>query len=302
MGRIVDQSAPAERLAAFRIAVGVFVVVYLVGRSPVFLGLADRRAVDFDPVGLLSAMGEPPPTVLVPVAVALTVASAAAATIGWRHRITGVAAALGVLFLTTLRSSWGQLLHFENLMALQLIIVALSPSADAWSLDARAGRTRPDLAGVRYGWPLGLASLVMVVTYVIAGLAKLRYGGIEWIAGDTLRNHVAYSAARLDLIGGNAPILAEFIVRRAWVLPLFAFVAVAVELSAPVVFVGARSRNVWVAAAWLMHVGILVSMSVGFPSPLFGVAFAPLFPLEKLVVRGRGSLRRWVGSAGVGGV
>jgi hypothetical protein len=41
-------------------------------------------------------------------------------------------------------------------------------------------------------------------------------------------------------------------------------------------------RNGWVVAAWLMHAGIYVLMLVGFPSPLFLAAFAPLFPLERL--------------------
>lgn len=192
----------------------------------------------------------------------------------------------------------GQLLHFENLMVLQLAVLAASPAADAWSVDARrmAAVDRPGAATTRYGWPLAVASLVTVVTYVIAGIAKLRYGGTDWIVGDTLRNHIAYSAARLDIIGGTPPLLAEFAIRHAWVLPVFAFVAVVVELSAPAVFVGPRSRIVWVVAAWTMHVGIFATMSVGFPSPLFGVAFAPLFPLERIVGRIHGVVRARLGT------
>lgn len=285
--RFVDHAAPAERLAAFRIVVGVFVVVYFIGRSPVFLALADRPPGDFDPVGLLAPLTDPPRGAIVTAALVMTLVSGIASTVGYRHRTAAIVFAVGVLFLTTLRSSWGQLLHFENLMVLQLAVLAFSPAADAWSLDARRRTARtsesnPTEASTRYGWPLALASLVMVVTYVIAGVAKLRYGGIEWIAGDTLRNHVGYSAARLDLIGGTPPILAEFVVERAWILAPAAFVAVAIELAAPIVCVGRSWRNAWVAAAWLMHVGILLTMSVGFPSPLFGVAFASLFPLERV--------------------
>ena len=291
--RLVDPIAPAERLAAFRIAVGIFVVVYLSGRSPVFLALADRPPADFDPVGLLGVLGDPPAGMIVTAAVAATLLGGIGTTLGWRYRASAVAAALGLLFLTTLRSSWGQLLHFENLMVLQLIVLAFAPAADSWSLDARAGRATASRDGARYGWPLALASLIMVVTYVIAGIAKLRYGGLDWVTGDTLRNHIAYSAARLDLIGGNEPILAEFVVQYAWILAPAAFVSVAIELGAPVVFIGRRSRNVWVAAAWLMHVGILLTMSVGFPSPLFGVAFAPLFPLERLVTGVRDRFHQW---------
>jgi hypothetical protein len=294
IGRIVDHAAPAERLAALRIVVGVFVVVYLVGRSPVFLALADRPTDDFDPVGLLVPFAAAPGGAIVITALVVTLAAGIAATIGYRYRPAAMVFAGGLSFLTTLRSSWGQLLHFENLMVLQLVVLACAPASDVWSLDARrstrTGRPGPIEPSTRYGWPLAVASLVMVITYVIAGAAKLRYGGIDWLDGETLRNHVAYSAARLDLIGGNPPLLAELVVEHAWILAPAAFVAVAIELAAPIVFIGPRWRNSWVAAAWLMHVGILATMSVGFPSPLFGVAFAPLFPLERFVR----STRRWI--------
>ena len=35
-------------------------------------------------------------------------------------------------------------------------------------------------------------------------------------------------------------------------------------------------------AAWLMHVGIFAFMLIGFPFPLFLVAFAPLYRIERL--------------------
>ncbi|MGB3737709.1 MAG: HTTM domain-containing protein, partial [Ilumatobacter sp.] len=204
---------------------------------------------------------------------------------------------IAMLLLTTWRGSWGQLLHFENLMVLQLCVLAASPAADAWSLDARRTGThdRPfeSAPSVRYGWPLAVAGLVTVATYVITGVAKLRYGGLDWLSGDTLQNHIAYSFARLDLIGGNPPLLAEFAVRQQWVLGTSAVAAVVIELAAPAALIGRRSRNVWVLAAWSMHVGIFLTMAVGFPSPLFGAAFAPFFALERAVPWAGERIRRW---------
>jgi hypothetical protein len=40
---------------------------------------------------------------------------------------------------------------------------------------------------------------------------------------------------------------------------------------------------VWATAAWLFHVGIVALMAIVFAYPLSGVAFAPLFRLERLV-------------------
>jgi hypothetical protein len=199
--------------------------------------------------------------------------------------VAGPVFAVAMLALCTYRSSWGQMLHFENLFVMHLLVIGVAASADAWSLDARRRRSSgaPTRTPHDYSSPLRLACVIVVITYVVAGIAKLRYGGVDWIVGDALRNHVAYSAARLDLLGGTRSPLAEFAVREAWLLRPLAAGAVAIELAAPVALFGGWFRNGWVGAAWLMHVGIAALMLVAFPYPLFLVAFAPFFPLERLV-------------------
>jgi hypothetical protein len=178
------------------------------------------------------------------------------------------------------------LLHFENLMVLYLMILALSPAADAWSLDARRREAGSETAvageSTAYGWPIALAALVLVLTYVIAGIAKLRYGGADWVLGDTLRNHVAYAAARSDLLGATPSPLAPWAVRLDRMWPLVAAGVIVIELAAPLALFGGRLRTAWVIAAWTMHVGILALMLIVFPLPLFLVAFAPLYRVERL--------------------
>jgi hypothetical protein len=282
--RLVDTTAPPERLAAFRVCVGVFTVVYLAVRFPVFWGLTDKSPSAFAGVGPLAWADDPLPTGVIRGALLVALASGVAATLGYRFRLSGPTFALAVLLLTTYRSSWGQLLHFENLFVLHLLLLAASPAADAWSLDARRtrGRRRDPTT---YGLALQLACLCVVTTYVIAGIAKLRLGGPEWALGDTLRNHIAYSAVRLDLLGGTGSPLAGVVVRNAWVLPPMAALSVLIELAAPIALFGPRLRNLWVAGAWTMHVAIFATMLVGFPSPLFLVAFTPFFALEQAVER-----------------
>lgn len=267
-----------------RILVGAFTLAYLVIRLPVFLQLTEREQ-GFDGVGLATLLRGPAPDAVVVGAIALALVSGAAATLGWRHRVTGPVFALAVLALGSYRGSWGQLLHFENIFALHLLIVGLAPAADAWSLDARRRTARGHASGrepAAYGWPIALAGLVVVVTYVITGIAKLRYGGFDWIFGDTLRNHVAYAAARLDLLGGTPSPFARWVVGLPAVWPVAAAFAVAVELAAPVAFVGGRIRTAWVVAAWVLHVAILLLMLIAFPYPLFLVAFAPFYRIERL--------------------
>jgi hypothetical protein len=274
--------APPERLAVLRVLVGAFSVIYLLVRLPAFLALADADPARFDPVGALALVdhGLPPTTwrLLVTVAIVLGIAF----TVGAGFRVTGPLFALTLLVLGTYRSSWGQLLHFENLMVLQALVVGFARSADALSVDARR-RAGPVAAGVGYGWPVRLAALVTVVTYVLAGVAKLRLGGLEWMFGDTLRNHIAYSAARMDLLGGTPSWFGRQVVGAAWLFPPLATASVVVELSAPLALVGGWVRTTWVAAAWLLHAGVAALMFVVFPYPLFLVGFAPFFRLECIV-------------------
>jgi len=278
---VLAATAPPERLAAFRAALGVFALSYLILRAPVLLQLRDRTAGGFAGVGVLAWLDEPIDDRLVTGLVIVAIVAGVGFTVGAWFRVAGPAFALSTLVLTTYRSSWGQLLHFENLMVLHLLIVAFAASADAWSIDARRAVRRS--TDRDYTSPLRLSCIVVVVAYVIAGIAKLRYGGTEWIVGDTLRNHIAYSAARLDLLGGTPSPLARPVVDQAWMLSPMAAASVAIELSAPLALLGGWWRNGWVIAAWVMHVAIAALMLVTFPYPLFLVAFLPFFELERVV-------------------
>lgn len=276
-----SSATPPERLAAFRIALGGFALAYLLLRVPVLLDLRDRSASGFAGVGVLAWLDEPLGDVWLTALVVISLVSGLGFTLGAWFRVCGPVFAVSALALTTYRSSWGQLLHFENLMVLHVLIVGFAASADAWSLDARtrSGARRPR----DYSSPLRLACIVVVVAYVIAGVAKLRYGGLDWIAGDTLRNHIAYSAARLDLLGGTPSPLARVVVDHAWALRPMGAAAVAIELAAPIALLGGWWRTAWVGAAWIMHAAIAASMLVVFPYPLFLVAFLPFFELERVV-------------------
>ena len=68
---------------------------------------------------------------------------------------------------------------------------------------ARAPSAGPTPDHGRYGWPIKLMCWVVVIAYVLAGVAKLKNGGMSWIWGDELRNHVALDNARKILLGGG---------------------------------------------------------------------------------------------------
>jgi hypothetical protein len=292
--------APPERLAALRILTSGFALGYLLVRLPHLLDIA-RLATDtrdrFEPVGPLVVLRDPLPESVAVTTLVLTVALGFAAVAGWRWPVTGPAFAVGTLLVLSHRNSWGQIFHTENLLVLHLGVLAVTRSADAWSLDSRRrDRThtrRPPPAPTRharYGWPAQLMVVIVVVAYVLAGWAKLRVSGFAWAGGDALRNLVAHDALRKELVGDSASPIGLLALRHAWIFPPMATLSLAVELLAPLALLGGRIRLAWALSAWVFHLGVLAIMGIMFPYQVLGVAFASFVAIESLPTRSRGNL------------
>lgn len=277
--------APPERLAVVRILVGSYATAYLLVRLPhllVVAGFADDPR--FDPVGPLWFLDGPLPAALARALVVAAPVAGIAFVAGWRWRLAGPAFAVLFLVVTTYRNAFGQVWHTENLVALHLLVLAWAPAADALALDRRRAAApvpvapRPD-----HGWPLRLCAVITVVAYVISGWAKLRVGGLDWITGDALRNHVAHDNLRKALLGDPWSPIGALALRAGWLFPPMAAASVLVELAAPVALLGGRVRNGWIAAAWAFHTGVLALMAIMFPYQLTLVAYAPMLPVERLL-------------------
>jgi hypothetical protein len=271
--------APAVRLAVFRIMVGLFAAGYLVARLSVLLAMGDESDGEWRPVGVLWWLDDPLPQWVIRCAVVATIALALAFAAGVGFRVIGPTFAVALLFVTTYRTSGGQLLWFDNLLVLHALVLGCSRAGDA----LRLGRPLPVADSPLYGWPLRAAAIVTVTTYWIAGVAKLRNGGVAWLDGESLRNHVAYSATRLRVMGGTPSPLAEPMMSLDWIFTPLAVATVVIELGAPLVLMLSRLRVPWVATVWCMHAAIAATMFVVFPYPLTLIAFAPLFRLERLL-------------------
>ena len=275
----LSEEAPARRLAVVRILVGTYATVFVAIRSLHWLDVARLPVRRFDPVGVLGGLaGSLSPTAVAALSGAALVA-AAAFTLGWRFRLVAPLFAVLLLVLTTHGNSWGQILHTENLLVLHVIILAFSPADAAYAI----GRRRPIDETPRhdYGWALRIMTLVVVIAYVIAGLAKLRNGGFEWLTGDVLRNQVAHDNLRKIVLGDVHSPIGAWLVQFGWLFPPMAIASIFVEVGAPVVLLGGRWRTAWVGAAWAFHVGVLVLMAILFPYPISGIAFVSMLPVEK---------------------
>lgn len=277
--RLWFSPAPAERLAALRIFTGVFAALYVFGRFPYLVSHAGFNPNAFHPVGVISILPRPLVPGAVYVIAALTCVASIPFALGWRFRIAGPVFSLLLLWTLSYRNSWGMIFHTENLLVLHVIVLGLSRSADAWSLDARRTGASFEPDG-RYGWPIKAMALIVVITYVLAGIAKLRYGGTEWAGGEVLRNYVATDNLRKVLLGSQHSPIAVPLLSKPWLFSGLAYVTWVVELGAPIALLGGRIAALWVAAAFGFHWGVFALMVIVFPYPMFGVGFLCFFRAE----------------------
>lgn len=279
-------AVPAERLAAFRLLVGLYGFVYLLVRLPFLMSYGRRDPLEWEPLGILSFLSEPlpplvatlQPFVLPPLALAFLLGA------GWRWVAPLYAAAL--LWVLTYSNCWGFILHVDNLMTAHTLVLAATPAADALSIDARRrGGPTPPPSGA-YGWGLSLAAAVAVVAYVLAGVAKIENGGTAFLSGENLRNYVAYDLVRKTELGSISTPIGEWMLRGTpWAFGALASGSLLVELGAPLALLHRGVGRIWAIASWAFHLGVLAVMAIAFVYPLSGIAFAPFFHCERAVRR-----------------
>lgn len=286
---------PGLRLAVLRVLIGAFALVWLIGFAPILLPSLWFPPERFEPVGVVTLLEQPLAPALGVLIWLLTVIAGVATLLGWRFRMLAPVFAIGLLWVTSYRNSWGMIFHSENLLVMHVLVLALLPASDAWSLDAARDpelRARGLEQHGRYGWGPRLMATITVLTYVLAGVAKLRNAGLAWLAGDVLLSHVAWDNLRkLELGDLHSPIGAALSAHPAVFVPL-AWMSLVLELGAPIALFGRRAAQIWAVGMWAFHVGVLLIMAIAFMYPLTGVAFAPMFAVEQPVAALANRLRR----------
>lgn len=269
--------APVERLAAVRIIVGLFALLWVLIRLREGYAVAQLPVENFRPTGVVRLLDAP----LAPgIALGISIATAAlmvAFVVGFKFRVLAPIAAVALLWTLTYRNSWGMIFHTENLLVLHVIALACSPAADAWAIDRRPAQP----AAIGYGWVLKLLIALTVVTYVLAGIAKLRIAGMDWIDGEQLRNQIAVDNLRKALLGDLiAPLATQFLDHPSG-FTIFSLTTLVLEFGAPIALVGPRLARLWALAAWGFHVGVVLLMNIWFLYPLCGVAYVAMLRAER---------------------
>jgi HTTM domain len=289
--------AAASRLAGFRIAVGVYALGWLAVVTPELLGLADLDTARMEPVGAVAWLRLPAPsTVGMALLLAVAAGSGLAFAAGWQYRTSAPAFALALLLATSYQNSWGKLLHTENLLVVHVVVLALSPAADARVLGSR--RRRP--SGTAYGWPIRAMALATACSYLAAGITKLRLSGMDWLDPENLRNWVAYDLVRKELFGDPYVPIAVPALEHTWLFIAPVLFTLAVELGAPLALLSRRIAIPWAVAAWSLHAAILLAMSVAFPYHLTGIPLLAVLLARSGRGRSDGTPTHEVGARGGG--
>jgi predicted DCC family thiol-disulfide oxidoreductase YuxK len=291
------EPAPAARLGILRILIGGFAVWWLLMERDIFARIAHTDPSLFAPVGVV--FGEPVDPELVPWLLRGTILAGVCFTLGLWHRFTGPIFAVALLWMLCFHCSWSMIYHCMNLLALHVIVLGFTRSADAFSVDAflrdatQSSAETTEQTSWRYGWPIKLICVVTVSTYFITAVAKLAGPlGLGWVSGRALRSQMAVDQLRKELLG-VAPNPVSYALYD-W-LPLFTVLAIAsfaLEFFAPVALLSKRVGYIWAINTFMMHWGILLVMRITFEYQLTGIIFASFFPVERVLELPRRLWRR----------
>lgn len=278
------ERAPAARPAILRVVIGVYVLYYLGRRYSMFMNIARSDPSLFKPVGVASVLEKPVPDAVFRRVLVATYIANVAFIFGWRHRYTGPLFAGLLLWVMSYRNSWSMIYHNDNVLVLHAMILGLTPSADALSLDSLEGATTttdPD-GDWRYGWPVKLMSTVTALTYFVAGVAKVKGPlGWKWGSGESLRGQIAVDGLRKELLGSEAAPLAYVLYNNLFLFKVLALGSLVMELAAPLALLGRRLSRFWAFGAFQMHWGIYFLMKIKFRYQLLGLIFASFFDLDR---------------------
>ena len=287
--RWIFSAGTPERLAAIRI--GLCSALALRLTRTVYLSIAGQPHSLYRPLSFMHLLHSMPPWgVVLPIQVVGGVAAVLAA-LGWRARHTLPLAWACGLLLGGMTTSLGKVVHNDVLLLLCMVPLLPAPVSDAWSLDARAGRTKPG-DPMRYGWPVQTALIVVAGSYFFSGFAKLVNSGPAWALGSNMR-WVLYISSDSRPSPDHWSL---FIADRAWLAHLVAASILLLELGFPIVLFWKRARPAFVAAAILFHLGTWLTLGLDYWAQAATVAIV-LIDWPALVARARGRSNATKGAA-----
>lgn len=242
-------------------------------------------------VGLLGMLHVPlaGPSGQAAIAAALTI-TAGLALVGLGYRFVAPVAALLKLYIAWIPQGSGKINHGGLLYTLVLVVIAFSPAADAWSLDAviRRLRGRPRAERrMEYTWPIRFIALMVVTMYGAAGLSKLIHSGLGWALSDNLRNLLLWH----HFITKPPTMLGVFLADYPTLCRALAFGALWLEVTGPLALFNRTYYRLVIPGLASLQLMIWVTLGVMFKEMI--LVFACLLPWDTWLTHAD----RWVASA-----
>ena len=193
----------------------------------------------------------------------LMVLSLFAATVGCLTGLTTKTSALLFVFYEGLLRSFGHFNHDEMPAVYILIVLALTPCGDAFSLDSWRGKTRPRRSGIVYGYPILLMRMLLAWSYFSSALIKLRVAGLSYLSPDNLPNLAIFHS--LDNLHDTQFRLAFWLPHVRQYTPIFVALVLLWELLFPLALFFKRARLIILALGIVFHLGTIFFMNIFFP-------------------------------------
>lgn len=258
-------------LLAWRLAIGPWQEV---------AGRADGL---FRPVSVMHLASSMPGDTVALIATIAGIAAAVAAACGLWLRVSLPTALAAAVLLNSMWSSTGKIMHNNVLLVLCLIPFA----AAVFSPTHR--RLRDDLHGrsEAYGWPLGVATIVVAGAYFFVGAVKLWHSGLEWVTSDNMR-WILYAASDKQAEPND---VALFIADHPALAHALAGATLFLEVTFPIVLFWAAARWLYVPGVVLLHLGIYLTLGLDYSAQALTVlvVFTNWDRLPRLA-----PLRKWV--------
>jgi hypothetical protein len=241
----------------------------------------------FRPLPVLRLLGLGPPSYeVVGVVFAVTLTATVLLTAGLGTRAVAPVTACGALYLLAVRNSWGKIYHDYHVLAVMLLVLAVSACGDALSLDrwlaTRRGRAAP-AASERYQWPVKLIQLSLGLMFFFAVCNKLAEDGLEWVFSENMRNTLLVR----NFVHEPTPTLLGPIVASHRVLWTAGAAGIVLAQATAVLLVFVRQRYARALLFFLLW-GFIAgrTLLMGMPEPIFAI-------LALVFVDWNGLIARW---------
>ncbi len=193
----------------------------------------------------------------------LMVISLGAATLGCFTSLATKSSALLFIFYEGVVRSFGHFNHDEMPAVYILVVLALAPSGDAFSLDRLRGKTRLRWSEIVYGYPILLMRVLLAWSYFSSALIKLRVAGLGYLSADNLPALAIEHS--LDNLHDTQYKLAFSLPQVSKYTPIFVGLALAWELLFPLAIFFRRARFIILIIGIGFHLATMFLMNIFFP-------------------------------------